>query len=86
MLGLALQLKEATNDQERDQIKKRLNQQYNLTEDDWELIKCIVVNRQYSVLRYNHNMDDSYIGDFAPIVVMQEDRKQEVQDDYKAVM
>ena len=42
-----------------------------MTDEDWALIELIAKNRQFSVLRFSHtNVNDAYIGDFAPIVVM----------------
>ena len=58
-----------------------------MTDEDWALIELIAKNRQFSVLRFSHtSVNDAYIGDFAPIVVMQEERKDEVEADYRAVM
>ena len=58
-----------------------------MSDEDWTLIEQIAKNRQFSVLRISHtNVNDAYIGDFAPVVVMQEERKDEVEADYRAVM
>ena len=58
-------------------MRRELDAEYDLTEADWALIEIIVKNRQYSIvrLRVNDAEDDAYIGDFAPVVVMSDDRK-----------
>ena len=87
MLTLAKQIRQAAEGTERDQTRQRLSEEYNLSEEDWTLIESIAKNRQFSVLRISHtNVNDAYIGDFAPIIVMQEERKDEVEADYRAVM
>ena len=39
-------------------------------------------------MKYQHgsSQSESYIGDFTPVLIMHEDKKEEVEDDYKAVM
>lgn len=87
MLKLAKQVRAAKDGPDRDQVKKRLENEYDLTEDDWATIDHIVEYRQFSVLSYwGSEIDGKYIGDFSPIMVMQEDRKDEVEEDYRAVM
>ena len=59
-----------------------------MTETDWALIEVILKNRQFSIIRFRHNdaLDDGYIGDFTPVLVMSDDRKQEVEEDYRITM
>lgn len=89
LLTLAKELKQAKSDAERASIRAKLASEYNLTEADWALIDFVYENRQFTVLKYWNGKaagDDKYIGDFAPITVMQDDLKEEVKDDYKEVM
>ena len=61
--------------------------EYDLDERDWALIEQAVENRQMSVIQFSGSDGKAkLIGDFVPVVAMHEDRKEEVIDDYRAVM
>ena len=86
LLDLAYELRQAEGD--RDKLRAAFDRDYELSAEDWATIERLMVHRQFSVLRYSHgqSLSEGYIGDLAPIVVMHDDKKQEVEEDYRTVM
>ena len=66
---------------------------YALDEQDWEVIESAVRSHQMSLMQFwgarrqnGSDESESSIGDFVPVVVVHEDRKEEIVEDYQAVM
>mmetsp|Transcript_6095 Transcript_6095/g.7184 ORF Transcript_6095/g.7184 Transcript_6095/m.7184 type:complete len:95 (-) Transcript_6095:56-340(-) len=80
LVKLAKQVRNAEEGQARDNVKGEMDQAYKLSEEDWAFIGRVCEHRQFSVLKYRHNdaVSESYIGDLTPVLVMHDDKKEEV--------
>ena len=62
---------------------------YDLSKEEWETIEESVECRQMNLIRYWGGSGDKasdYIGDFSPVLLMHDDRKEEVIEDYRDLM
>ena len=58
---------------------------YQLSEEDVEDMKQMSLNKQFEIISYGGDRGPGYIGDFAPVLVMHEKKKESVKLQNKEV-
>ena len=63
---------------------EELKRLYKLSEEDLEEMQKLALERQFTLISYG-DRGPGYIGDYAPVIVMHKDKKEEVKEQNEAV-